>query len=482
MCAIGAVIAPVGPTVVPTSRVYKKQRKRTLFVVLKMGPNDAAKSQILGEPDLCRFKDSMNSSSSGAILHSTETPIIIPSIKQLPLDVKLTVVAYCYILPVICVVGIIGNAMNVVTLASRKLRAVSYMYLRALAIADLLCMLFVLSFVSCEVLVYNGYSLNGSYWYGFYQSHIILSFINWALATGVFIVVALSLERYVSIVFPMHFRQWNSPSRARRAICAAYMIPAMFYLPYAVGRYSVETKTMSDGTVVYMQSDSDISKTLYWQIYKWSREAFLRFLPIIVLTILNAQIMMAFRKRQQMFARLKNRDQNSQVRDDTLLYILGGIVAMFFVCNIPAAINLLFINETVKKRVDYQIFRAIANLLEITNHAAQFYIFCVCSTDYRATFLLKFPCFKAYYTNREKLRSFIRRPQAKNDNGKSAPPPSMAMGISSIKRSSTLEGTTCQHKEPETVDIHLASGEDDISDEADSLLNDENKNKESTYL
>lgn len=104
--------------------------------------------------------------------------------------------------------------------------------------------------------------------------------------------------------------------------------------------------------------------------------------------------MLAFRKRQQMFARLKNREQNNQPRDDTLLYILGGIVAMFFVCNIPAAINLLFINETVKKRVDYQIFRAIANLLEITNHAAQFYIFCVCSTDYRATFLQKFPCFK----------------------------------------------------------------------------------------
>lgn len=131
-----------------------------------------------------------------------------------------------------------------------------------------------------------------------------------------------------------------------------------------------------------------------FQIYKWTREALLRFAPIVVLSVLNFQIMMAFRKRQQMFAKLTNREQNNAPRDDTLLYILGGIVVMFFVCNIPAAINLLFINETVKKRVDYQIFRAVANLLEITNHAAQFYIFCVCSTDYRATFLQKFPCFQ----------------------------------------------------------------------------------------
>lgn len=186
--------------------------------------------------------------------------------KELPLDVKLTVVAYCYILPAVCVIGIVGNMMNVVTLASRKLRAVSYMYLRALAIADLLCMIFVMAFVTCEVLTYNGYNLNRSPWYGFYQAHIMLSFINWALSTGVFIVVALSLERYVSIVFPLHFRQWNSPARAMRAICAAYMIPAVWYLPYALARYSVDTKVAGDGTTIYFQVDSEASKTLYWKV------------------------------------------------------------------------------------------------------------------------------------------------------------------------------------------------------------------------
>ena len=32
---------------------------------------------------------------------------------------------------------------------------------------------------------------------------------------------------------------------------------------------------------------------------------------------------------------------------------------------------------------------------QITNHAAQFYIFCVCSTDYRTAFRAAFPCFQA---------------------------------------------------------------------------------------
>jgi hypothetical protein len=79
-------------------------------------------------------------------------------------------------------------------------------------------------------------------------------------------------------------------------------------------------------------------------------------MPIVILFVLNFQIMIAFRRRQRMFDRLKNRESaRGSARDDTLLYILGGIAVMFFVCNIPAAINLLFINEMMKKRLDYQV-------------------------------------------------------------------------------------------------------------------------------
>lgn len=160
--------------------------------------------------------------------------------------------------------------------------------------------------------------------------------------------------------------------------------------------------------IVNLYNETISIKNLF-QAYKWTREGLLRFAPIIIVSLLNLQIMTAFRRRKKTFRRLTKRKESSSTKEDTLIYILGGIVAMFFICNIPAAMNLLFINETVKKRKDYQIFRAFANLLEIINHASQFYVFCACSTDYRTTFLQKFPCFKSTYNNRERLRSFIKR-------------------------------------------------------------------------
>lgn len=226
-----------------------------------------------------------------------------------------------------------------------------------------------------------------------------------------------------------------------------------------------------------------ISKTLIvLQVYKWTREGVLRFAPILILSVLNVQIMTAFRKRQRMFARLTNRKDNTANKDDTLVYILGGIVAMFFICNIPAAINLLFINETVKQRVDYQIFRAVANLLEITNHASQFYVFCACSQDYRVTFLQKFPCFKATYANRSRLKSIIRRvPTAiastATADGKTTHAAAIGVPFSDADSHRTMPVPSIVDKdaiaaEQDTVDIHLGSGEDDAlsNGESESLL------------
>ncbi|KAJ1352346.1 hypothetical protein KIN20_008666 [Parelaphostrongylus tenuis] len=380
-------------------------------------------------------------------------------------------IAYCYVLPVVCAIGVIGNITNLIVLASRRLRAVSYMYLRALAVADLLCMIFVLLFVTTEILTKNGAPINQYKLYQIYQCHFMLTLINWALGAGVYVVVALSLERYISIVFPLHFRAWNSPQRASKAIIIAFVIPALLHIPYAITRYkSVEKWDHHVNATIYKIDDHQVYRTIPWQIYKWTRETILRFLPIIILSVLNIQIMAAFRKRQKMFQKLTKRKEQGAHKDDTLMYMLGGTVFMSLLCNIPAAINLLLIDETLKQRLDYQIFRAVANILEITNHASQFYVFCACSTDYRITFLQKFPCFKKAYGNRARLRSFVRRTQSAITRDKDSSDQPTASPKEADWHNSKV--SCAEPIDPETVDVHLASAEESVSDdkESDSLI------------
>ncbi|KAK6759907.1 hypothetical protein RB195_021461 [Necator americanus] len=331
-------------------------------------------------------------------------------------------IAYCYVLPMVCAIGVIGNITNLVVLASRRLRAVSYMYLRALAVADLLCMIFVLLFVTTEILTKNGAPINQYKVYQIYQCHFMLTLINWALGAGVYVVVALSLERYISIVFPMHFREWNSPRRATNAIAIAYIIPALLYVPYAITRYkSIEKWDENVNATIYRIDDHEVYRTIPWQIYKWTRETILRFLPIVTLSVLNIQIMIAFRRRQKMFHKLTKRNEQGAHKDDTLMYMLGGTVFMSLVCNIPAAINLLLIDEKT-------------------------------------------------YANRSRLRSFVKRTQSAitRDKDSSNPPTSSPKAVDSHLSKTSRTGQA----EPETVDVHLASGEESLSDgkESDSLI------------
>ncbi|GMT05410.1 hypothetical protein PENTCL1PPCAC_27584, partial [Pristionchus entomophagus] len=417
-----------------------------------------------------------NSSAGGAavVAAASAAAIAAKTAGDAPSGFNINVIAYAYVLPCICVFGIIGNITNLVTLASRRLRAVSYMYLRALAVADLLCMVFVLIFVLCDISEKKwSHTVTDSSIFRVYRVHFMLTLINWALGTGTYIVVALSLERFVSIVFPMHFRQWNSPNRAAKAIVIAYIVPALLYLPYGYTRYTGVEKFDTVANITRWQAiDHDISKTAPWNVYKWCREVLLRFAPILILSLLNAKIMMAFRKRQLMFKKLTKKKEHTNTKDDTLIYMLAGTSAMFFICNIPAALNLLFIDEVRKRAFDYQIFRAVANILEITNHASQFYVFCACSSDYRTTFLLKFPCFKKAYS-RGTLRTIVKRTQSIITRDR--PTTSDELMNATHQKGGGVgggplpAGQVRRIAETDTVDVQLASCEEmDRSDERES--------------
>lgn len=208
------------------------------------------------------------------------------------------VIVNCYILPAVCGVGILGNIANLITLASPKLRAVSYMYLRALGVADLLCMFSVLIFVFFEIMkLLDWESIYGHYISAWYRAHTMLPLINASVSAGILIVVALTVERYISICWPIFFRQWNSLRKAVPLIIVAYVLPVLVYIPMCWQMEVVEKsdRNYSNGIVIYSVVDNRkllVSGT--YQAYKWTRETLLKFIPIVSLAVLNLLIVLAF--------------------------------------------------------------------------------------------------------------------------------------------------------------------------------------------
>ena len=70
-----------------------------------------------------------------------------------------------------------------------------------------------------------------------------------------------------------------------------------------------------------------------------------------------------------------------------LVLVLIAIVVLFVFCTTPAAFLTLSITEKNKKEVNFSIFRASANNLELLGFALNFFVYCLCSADIRAAFV-----------------------------------------------------------------------------------------------
>lgn len=319
-------------------------------------------------------------------------------------------VAYNGVLPAICAFGILGNVLNLLTLRSSALQTVSYIYLRALALADLICMLFILVFVVRQSENFPG---TGIYAVEFFAAHMELPLINFFITAGVLIIVALTIERYVSVVWPLHFHTWNTAKRARTFICGAYVMCLILYLPMCWRGHVITLAgpgcNSTNASCPVIQYDGKINPAITgerpYSIYKILRETVTKVLPIAAMSYFNTHIIIKLRtvhrNRRKMINKQPQRVTKKQstgqggkrqkADEHRLLMLLAIIVVLFFVCNVPAAINLIFIKDALKTNLYYQTFRATANVLEIANHAVNFYIFCCCSKDYRQEFFKTFP-------------------------------------------------------------------------------------------
>ena len=156
---------------------------------------------------------------------------------------------YSYIMPTVCSVGIMCNIINLSVLTNRRLKESPYTYLTALAIFDSLTLLasFTTTFSrgiwivgpndqhqvvnSSSQLLNVDYDLNQYYWIKKLERRLFLPSANFFSALSVSITVALTIERYIFIKFPMRASSYCSPKYARIIILIIAMLVFLFRLP-----------------------------------------------------------------------------------------------------------------------------------------------------------------------------------------------------------------------------------------------------------
>lgn len=339
-------------------------------------------------------------------------------------DVKmLKILTYRIWLPFLVGLGIFGNVLNLITLRSSTLQNIPFMYIRAIAVFDLLCLPLV--GLACSRLWQA--TPKFSYHLTFYQAHIERPLINVLLTASLFTALMLTVERYYLICKPHNIRRTHNVVNPRLAaklyIFFCLLMSTVLHVPMLFEKVTTCTSASSMFNVTQtsltcsIKDNRHFSQTLL-KTSRLTRELVCRFLPVILLAFLNAIIVKTLQKlkhrRRQMTLKsttlmsmasspsteqppmetitksTSKRRSNSYLGSFTekrLTTMMMAITVIYVVGNVPQSISMIMNDDSRGDDFVYQLFRSFANTMEICHHCLNFYIFCLTSRDYSKSFL-----------------------------------------------------------------------------------------------
>uniref|UniRef100_A0A915EM63 G-protein coupled receptors family 1 profile domain-containing protein n=1 Tax=Ditylenchus dipsaci TaxID=166011 RepID=A0A915EM63_9BILA len=260
------------------------------------------------------------------------------------IDWRVEYIAHFYVMPVLLLIGFINQCLNLLTLST--LPPLGYMYLKASALAD-------------TWNAHNPYSRIAM----LFHAHIELPLANSLITASALCLVAMTIDRYLSIRHPIAF--FNSPdSRSRIRVT----LTVIFILSFAIFIPSCWQRVLRANS----QNRPDISAVL-----------------------LNIEMIRSLRRISK--NRHTQRVAHTEVtrirdQDRTKISVLLMIsTATFVVCTLPASLLSLFIDQT-GDGLGMQIFRSFANCLQVSHYMHNFYLYTMLSSEYRSAFLLLIGC------------------------------------------------------------------------------------------
>ena len=382
-------------------------------------------------------------------------------------------IAYAVVANLVVGVGLVGNLLNLVVLTRPNLKGVMYVYLLGLAVSNLLVL------ISALPGLYDISSglKDGSYTTAFYQAHMKLPIINSFMASSVYIIICMTVNRYISIYKPTHFQRIHTHKNARISIIASFVGGTLIHIPLC---FFQEVVCQNGGSVEdcdhWVAQETGIEQTWLGKVYLYTSETVLRFGPIVILGILNSMIIYKFQKIAKKRQRLKGYSGNKNSKMCTpssspthsksistshlsrvsishdvqlvdkisemkeiktevgrtkssrtstrrrslqspeermLVIVLISIVVLFVCCTTPAAVLSILYSVKFDQHLGFQVFRAVANNLELLNFALNFYIYCLCSAEIRRAFVSVFKNVLNLLTDKKNLTHDENCPEIK---------------------------------------------------------------------
>lgn len=297
-----------------------------------------------------------------------------------------------YLLLPVSVFGIIGNVISVSVLCHWKKKTASIYCLLALAISDLLLLLnavlfsAIIIYINVDPFDGNNFRSNLFPYLGMYTSLVTARITS-------LITTLISIERFVAVHFPMRAKLICSKKSTFIAISIIYIFTIVAFIPF-IFKYNVVHTNKDNTSYAIIARNPDISGK-FCRTYGIIMNSIFRFLPVLLILLLNISIMLAVkrtaRKRESLRSDKKpTHNQEQEQRKVTTMLLVVSFT--FLICILPGAINSLLqttwkgYSRLGRSKNFQQFLSYITFFLEVLNSAINFIIYMAMSAKFLNVF------------------------------------------------------------------------------------------------
>ncbi|XP_013415590.1 C5a anaphylatoxin chemotactic receptor 1 [Lingula anatina] len=289
--------------------------------------------------------------------------------------------------PMLLVIGITGNVLSLLVMRGKSLRPSSAsIYLRYLAIADTSTLVlgvfpvWIRALTTVDVTALHPWTC---------KLHVY--FLYSAGDCAVWVIVAVTVDRFLSVTFPFKAKLWCTK---RRALISCVVITFVALL--VKNSHLLWTRGFQyDATGAVCGVARKEFAFFETVIRSWIGFILYAFIPILSIIILNSLIAFGLHKaqhqRQNLFGSSSSQAVTETANFRSSTYMLLAL-SLAFVVLVTPSITVLLLSPywvvTPHDRALEELLQAITDSLVYTNHSINFFLYCLTGKGFRREFFL----------------------------------------------------------------------------------------------
>lgn len=293
---------------------------------------------------------------------------------------------------ILCALGLLGNGISFAILSQdRTTSPVATYLLQSLSMADsVFLVVWFLQFSLDSFFRFFGIDRVFSVAYAYSRAYTYpLAFV--AQTVTVWLTVLIAASRYVAVCLPYKASSYCTVAVTRRATLAVAIFSVVYNLPRFFENEIAETIRRNVTRYQLQRSPVGLSP-VYQAIYFDALYYVFSFvLPLILLSVFNFRLIVAYRAVQRRRSAMKLRRPSSSRRavdshEHNITLVMIVVILVFMLCNAPARVVQIVLQYAVQPCPSVAHFVVLlANVLEVFGSSSNFLVYCGFRKQFRRT-------------------------------------------------------------------------------------------------